>query len=405
MSLLSMPVSQRLECLQELLSCRGSMYVWTYDSGGTVLETNCPDRVLDKVFAAAGCKDLMLAHTSEHPEPTILSGQFGLLWSAASEFEGQTLQRIHVFGPVITSEWSHGDSYRAIESSKIPPRWRPKLQQVLQRIPVTTTVDFLQHTLMLHYCVTGQRLTTADIVFQSSDLAEGKKEQGNPKRDRMRTWMAEQALIRMVREGDPDYKSVLQNASVVSRGVKISTKNLDQVRVSQIVFISLCTRAAIEGGLSPEVAYSRGDAYIQDIMDCKTVSDAAQIGHAMYDDFIQMVHKHRTNPNYSKPIQSCCDYIELHVEEKLSLERLAKHIGYVEYYLSRKFKEETGVSVNDYIKFAKIERAKTLLLSTELSIQEICDRLCFGSRSFFAETFKQIVGVPPAAYRQQNRHL
>ena len=37
--------------------------------------------------------------------------------------------------------------------------------------------------------------------------------------------------------------------------------------------------------------------------------------------------------------------------------------------------------------------------------QEICDRLHFGSRSFFAETFKEIAGIPPAAYREKNQKL
>jgi YesN/AraC family two-component response regulator len=151
------------------------------------------------------------------------------------------------------------------------------------------------------------------------------------------------------------------------------------------------------------VAYSRGDAYIQDILDCKTVADAAHIGHTMYDDFIHLVHKGRANPDLSPQIQSCCDYIELHAEEKLSLSDLASHIGYADYYLSRKFKTETGFSINDYIKIVKVEKAKTLLLSSDMSIQGICERLQFGSRSFFAETFKEIAGIPPAAFREQNR--
>ena len=43
-----------------------------------------------------------------------------------------------------------------------------------------------------------------------------------------------------------------------------------------------------------------------------------------------------------------------------------------------------------------MEKAKTLLLSTDMSIQDICDGPHFGSRSFFAETFKEISGIPPA---------
>ena len=405
MSLLSMPVSQRLACLQELLSCRAPMYVWTYDEAGALLDTNCSDAALHKLFLAMKGPELMLRHAAEHTEPLSLSHPVGLLWSAAFERDQGKLVRIHVFGTVATAELSYAAISKALQTAQISTRFRGKLVKILQRVPASTTLDFFQHTLMLHYCVTGEKLTNGDIYFQHAETSDGRTDSDLPKRDRMKTWMTEQSLLRMVREDDPDYKSVLQNAAVVSRGVGVSAGGLEQAKVSQIVFTSLCTRAAIEGGISPEVAYTRGDAYIQDILDCKTVTDTAQIGHAMYEDFIYMVHKHRTNPNYSKHIQSCCDYIELHVEEKITLAQLARHIGYVEYYLSRKFKEETGLSVNDYIKIVKIERAKTLLLSTELSIQDICDRLNFGSRSFFAETFKQIAGVPPAAFREQNRHM
>ena len=44
-----------------------------------------------------------------------------------------------------------------------------------------------------------------------------------------------------------------------------------------------------------------------------------------------------------------------------------------------------------------MEKAKTLLPSTDMRIQDICDRLHFGSRSFFAETFKEITGIPACA--------
>ena len=127
----------------------------------------------------------------------------------------------------------------------------------------------------------------------------------------MVTWMAEQHLMEMVRQGDLNYKDAMADAIRVSRGVNVTTKkSLDQVKVSQVVFISLCTRAAIEGGLSPEVAYSRGDAYIQDIMDCANVADAANIGHTMYEDFIRMVHHRSQKKNISKYIQSTCDFID-----------------------------------------------------------------------------------------------
>ena len=402
MALLELPLGDRLRILQELLSCTGKMYAWCYSADGRLLGTNCPDTVLDQVFSVTGCMAAVKQHAEGHREPIMISIPYGLSWSAAFEHEDGVLKRIHVLGPAATSELSYDGISRAIQSSKIPSRWRPKLIMILQRIPVVSTIDFFRHTLMLHYTVTGEKLTNADIVFYEPALQRSERDLP-VKKDRVHTYRAEQALLRMVSEGDLNYKTVLQNAASASRGVHAGKPNsLEQVRVSQIIFISLCTRAAIQGGISPEIAYSRGDAYIQDILDCRTVADAAQIGHTMYDDFIHLVHKGRSHPEYSPHIRSCCDYIELHAEEKITLSELAFHVGYADYYLSRKFKAETGMSVNDYIKTVKIERAKTMLLSGDMSIQQICERLHFGSRSFFAETFKEITGIPPAAYREEH---
>ena len=63
------------------------------------------------------------------------------------------------------------------------------------------------------------------------------------------------------------------------------------------------------------------------------------------------------------------------------------------------------MSINNYIKIARVERAKLLLTTTQLSIQQISEQLCFGTRSFFDDTFKKIVGTAPAAYRAENQRL
>lgn len=93
------------------------------------------------------------------------------------------------------------------------------------------------------------------------------------------------------------------------------------------------------------------------------------------------------------------DYIELHLGGRIRAADLAALAGYGEYYITRLFKQETGYSINDYIKFAKIERAKVLLASTGQPLQQIADTLGFATRSYFSQCFKQVVGQSPAEYR------
>ncbi len=405
MSLLSLPVDERLEYLQDILSCSGTMYTWTYDTKGKLLKTNCEDLLLDKIFSSAGFKEKMLRHVEEHTEPLVQSHTAGLLWGAVSERKDGVPVRIHVYGPVTPIDLSEDRINKTVRNAQIPPRWRPKLIRKLQQIPLYSLSDFFRQILILHYCVTGEKLMTADIAFRSEELdnaltGDSAKQDLPGGRDRTKTWKIEQALMNMVSQGDLNYKEILSKAGLVSKGVDMGTTGtLEQVRVTQIVFISLCTRAAIKGGVLPEEAYTRGDAYIRDAMSCRTIADLANIGHGMYEDFIRMVRKRKYSQTYSKQIQDCCDYIQLHSDGKVSISDVANFAGYTDYYFSRKFKEETGKSVQQYIKEVKVERAKTLLLSTDLSIQEISDRLSFGSRSHFAESFREIAGIPPAAYR------
>lgn len=64
-----------------------------------------------------------------------------------------------------------------------------------------------------------------------------------------------------------------------------------------------------------------------------------------------------------------------------------------------------GVSVTDYIKAARIERAKLLLTSTDLSIQDIADRLHYCSRSYFSTVFLDTVGCTPTKYREKRNQM
>lgn len=400
-----MTTEERLQNFYEIMSSVGDFNLVSYDTQGKLLSSTMPVNALHKLFRSAGLVDYLLEYIRERHDLIILSIAQGLLWSASFETDAEDrVTKIYVLGPVSTQDLTSETIATMINNSQVTESWRPKFRRILKRVPVIMSTVMFQYAIMLNYCVTGKKVTAADIVFHS-EKTSGDSPQA-PKRDRIQTYMAEQELLRMVREGNLFYKKALEKAASVSLGVGSGDENaLRHAVTSQIVFISLCTRAAIEGGLSPETAYTKGDAYISDVMQCTSVTDAIQIGHSMYADFIQTVHNRRHAQLFSPPVQSCCDYIDTHLENKIELEGLARRVGYSEYYLSRKFKTETGMSISEYIREARIGRAKILLATTEMDIQNISDRLCFGNRSFFADTFRKVVGVPPAEYRKQHRKL
>ena len=75
-------------------------------------------------------------------------------------------------------------------------------------------------------------------------------------------WTAEQALLKMFRDGNPDYKKALERSTSLSSGIKSDTgDSVRQQKNNLLVLLTLCSRASIEGGLNPSVAYTLNDLY------------------------------------------------------------------------------------------------------------------------------------------------
>lgn len=393
---------RNFQLFQELLSCGTAVYSWLYDPSGEVLSTNCPDLVLDTIFSTIKCKEYMLDYARRETAPLVLSAPLGLMWCAAFERRDGALFRCWVIGPVFTTEISFVGIEQAVQRYQIPGDWRAAFQKLLQSLPVVLTPMFFQYGLMLHCCATGEKVSVSDIQFQKGVPVGEQDRPIKSHKDRHQTYMAEQALLRNIREGDLNYQSDLARAGQLSQGVQISTDTpITQAVITEAVFISLCTRAAIQGGLSPEEAYSIGDGYIQQTTSCKSISELRNLGHAMYEDFILRVRKARTSPELSAQIRACRDYIELHLEEELPLELLAQKAGYAPFYLSRKFRQEMNCTVGEYIRFARVERAKGLLQYSGESIHSIAARLRFCSASYFSKTFQSVTGLTPHQWRER----
>ena len=398
--------AQNMELFRELVRCGSEIYTWCYDTDGRLLECNCPEiDLLSSAFSILGCKKRMLAYWQNHNAPVTLGSGLGLTWGAAFEQKNGQPYRAWVIGPYFYTDVSIksiADGLHTYMDVEVSIAWKRRFIDILYQLPAVSHLISSRYLLMMHYCLTGERLMISELqapLEPSMPTPQPMQE----RRDRHKVWSAEQRLLQMVRNGDLDFKHALSNAAMLSNGVQIQGRDpLQQVRISCIVFCSIVCRAAIEGGLSPEVAYALGDSYIQSIVDARKIDEVMSYPNTMYEDFILRVHKLRTNPKLSVPVQKCVDYIEMHLSERIRASDLASVAGYGEYYVTQKFKEETGSSVNNYVKFVKIERAKTLLRTTDYSVQEIADLLGFATRNHFSQSFKQVAGCSPMEYRTQS---
>lgn len=94
-------------------------------------------------------------------------------------------------------------------------------------------------------------------------------------------------------------------------------------------------------------------------------------------------------------LQRVVDYVHEHLNQDVTLIKLAAFAQISPYHFLRLFKQKTGVTPHQYILQQRIEKAKYLLQHSELSIADIAVRVGFCDQSHLTRSFKRIVGVTP----------
>ena len=110
--------------------------------------------------------------------------------------------------------------------------------------------------------------------------------------------------------------------------------------------------------------------------------------------------KRYVNGLTNKKLKSVLDLIESDLSEDLSLKILAKTAGMSEYHFLRMFKQSTGYTPYQYVINQRIERAKELLVNTEITITEIAYLLGFSTSAHFTHLFRRKTGFLPSQMRK-----
>ncbi|MGY3765393.1 helix-turn-helix domain-containing protein [Vagococcus vulneris] len=93
-------------------------------------------------------------------------------------------------------------------------------------------------------------------------------------------------------------------------------------------------------------------------------------------------------------------YIHKNYQDAISLDTLAEFSHLNRSYVSRLFKEATNMTVTEYLTSFRLEQAKKLLSTTDLSIAEISLEVGYIDPAYFSRLFKKDIGCTPKKYRQ-----
>lgn len=407
------PAAIRIRILAAQVKASANLGTWLFIDDGNVFFSTCVhEKEFLSFFKLGKCFDFLYKDNGKWERPVILSDHLGMVWLAENAFaisgkaEEEKNPMLIVIGPMFLGSSSVKRIEESLKSSGFSIHMQRQMMRTLTEVPVIAMSAVYQYAKTLHHTLTSQNIRTSDFIYQNEEtrilMEEGEGTDIVPSSQNAdRSVQVERQILQAVRDGNLDYKQILEQASGYWTGAVSDTgDSLRDGKNSVLILTALVSRAAMDGGLAVNTAKEMELSYIREAEACGTITELKTVMNQMLDDFVHKVRECNANPLISRTIQESCDYIRANVLKPLTVEEIAKEMGYTTYYFTKKFYKEMGVKVTDYIKEARVHYAKIALLTTRKSIEEISESLHFGSRNYFSKVFRSIVGVTPAAYRE-----
>ena len=187
-------------------------------------------------------------------------------------------------------------------------------------------------------------------------------------------------------------------------GIEMAEELIEKYPDTKVIFLTAYddfeyARAAIRIGVSDYLLkpFEDGEleAAIQRLMHLHPNEDAATI--EVENELISLARKENIENKY---VYNALEYIEKNYSDNdFNISGMAEKLGVSEGHLSRLFKAETGISINNYLTRYRIRKAMDYLKDVSAKVYEVADKVGYQDIAYFSNTFKKLVGKSPSDYQ------
>lgn len=370
-----------------------------YGSGGDILFFSSGFSESDDPFHAdASLKGVFLQASGE--KPAIYLEQESIAYAHFSDKTGNVL----IAGPVLCKEDVNA-THRYAKAHRLPSP--PPLAE-------RTVDDLATYIALICKVLTDIYIEERDIL--SSDAAPQTNEEKGPYSWNMQRQMMGQAdferlpveeeltTFRHVARGDVEHIKKHFNRIMLVKHIPVLAS--DEFKHHEYMIcsaITLATRAAIAGGVEPNIAYATSDMYLNLLEKCESIGKMLLLHKDMMINFATLVKQNREKNDRVILIEKCKVYIEQNLHTHLSLDKVANVLYVSKWHLSREFTKSENMSLTSYIAHRRVEVAKNSLRFSDTPISEIATYLCFSSQSHFTKVFREITGCTPLEFRKYQK--
>ncbi|VGO23361.1 helix-turn-helix domain-containing protein [Pontiella sulfatireligans] len=174
------------------------------------------------------------------------------------------------------------------------------------------------------------------------------------------------------------------------------------VRARAIEMMGYLVRTAVEDSPLAEPLLERHMQWIERIVETNDFDDLCNVLSEALDDFMNSIFLQGVSP-VSPAVSKALDYIAANYTEPIALEEIAAAAGLSTFRIAHLLKAATGKTALQNIHYLRIQEARRLLETSDMSCTDIAYETGFGDQSYFIKQFRKWMGITPAKYRKSCR--
>ena len=272
-----------------------------------------------------------------------------------------------------------------------------KKLQLFQQEQVREAADNLYHLFYQYSGWKPLRLNrNRDQMIQQRQIAE-EIHQRKVEQNRAYPYDDERILLSLIRVGDRAGARKIFNKMLAAMFL-YSPKQV-VVRARAIEMMGYLVRAAVEDSPLMEPLLDRHMKWIEQIVETKDFDDLCNVLMEALDDFMNSIFLQGVNP-VSPAVSKALDYIAANYTEAITLENVAEAAGLSTFRIAHLLKDATGKTALQNIHYLRIQEARRLLETSDMSCTDIAYETGFGDQSYFIKQFRKWMGITPAKYRK-----
>ena len=179
----------------------------------------------------------------------------------------------------------------------------------------------------------------------------------------------------------------------------LGNRNLKDYKTALLLLNDYCHTALMQTSIHPYHILKQAGSIRVKIADMTSLARLEQMPSEICHKYCLLV-KNYANPDYSRLTKEIITYIQLHLEEDLSLNNLAGHFHKNPSALSYSFSKETGQTLTSFVHQTRIQEALRLFNTTDMSVSQVATAVGYQDFSYFSKVFSKHVGVSPREYKR-----